>query len=350
MLLRPILLSVLLISTCTVQGQYAVFSDLSGDALVDSLVRTFKPGRIFNYGRARDTLFRHIDSRGDSLECVYTGYRIYLAPGDPTTVAYEAKINTEHTYPKSKGAARGNGLSDMHHLFPTRVDVNAARSSQPFGELSDDAVERWYHLDQQQTTTPENPGAHSAWAGGQPFEPRDAIKGDIARAVFYFYTMYQPETEQADPNFFPQMMSTLCNWHQQDPVDDTELARTWAIARYQEGKPNPFVLDCSLVRRAFCPELPATSCEPTIDLSPYPTAATELITAVYEPPRPTPASISVPTVSLVAEDRRSLSLFDVQVRLLEEQRIDRTQYRYEIQLGWLGQVLATLRIRATGEE
>lgn len=286
------------------QAQYSVFPNLNGEALTQKLVQQFKPGRIFNYGRARDTLFRVIDSVNDSLECVYTGYTILLGPGDPTTVAYQQQINTEHSYPKSKGAKVGNGESDMHHLFPTRVDVNAARSSQPFGDLAPTQVERWYRLDQHQSDTPLKPSAYSAWASGQAFEPRDAIKGDIARAIFYFYTMYYPETQEYDPEFFPLMRAALCRWHEQDPVDNKELQRTWAIASYQEGRPNPFVLDCTLPRRTYCSELPATGCSMTLDLTGLPSEATALIRTTgpsnYEKPsnRPlTPTVLDTKTVN-----------------------------------------------------
>ena len=57
---------------------------------------------------------------------------------------------------------------------------------------------------------------------------------------------------QSDAVFFESMRPTLCNWHQLDPVDSLEWTRTYMIAKYQDNKPNPFVLDCSLTRRTFC--------------------------------------------------------------------------------------------------
>ena len=47
-------------------------------------------------------------------------------------------------------------------------------------------------------------------------------------------------------------MQTLCEWHQQDPADYAEYIRTTLIAPYQDGKPNPFVLDCTLAERSYC--------------------------------------------------------------------------------------------------
>ncbi|MFN8329951.1 MAG: hypothetical protein U0T81_01815 [Saprospiraceae bacterium] len=38
----------------------------------------------------------------------------------------------------------------------------------------------------------------------------------------------------------------------QDPVDSLEWKRTFMISQYQDGKANPFVLDCTLPQRCYC--------------------------------------------------------------------------------------------------
>ena len=43
----------------------------------------------------------------------------------------------------------------------------------------------------------------------------------------------------------------LYAWHKEDPVDEIELSRTYAIAGYQNNIPNPFVLDSSLIKRIW---------------------------------------------------------------------------------------------------
>jgi hypothetical protein len=83
------------------------------------------------------------------------------------------------------------------------------------------------------------------------FEPRDVSKGDVARAKFYFYTMYETEALAADRDYFSSQMSTLRQFHEKDPVDGMEYVKTLKIGRMQSGKENPFVLDSTLVRRAF---------------------------------------------------------------------------------------------------
>ena len=56
---------------------------------------------------------------------------------------------------------------------------------------------------------------------------------------------------EADASFFNTQKEDLKIWHELDPVDNEELIRTWAIAGFQQNKPNPFILDESLVIRSY---------------------------------------------------------------------------------------------------
>ena len=239
----------------SVQSQEVLFPELTGSALLEALQQNYKPATVQTYSAARDSLFSKVYSTNDSLSCVYTGYTIYLDPTeDPTVFAYMggAGINTEHTYPRAKGADVDPARADMHHLYPTRVDVNAARANFPFADIPDQATEKWYYLDQRRNTIPtSNINAYSESRNGS-FEPPEAHKGNVARAMFYFYTIYRNQAVAADANFFNSQLQTLCKWHFQDPVDEEEWDRTWKIATYQDGKANPFVLDCTLAARLYC--------------------------------------------------------------------------------------------------
>lgn len=161
-------------------------------------------------------------------------------------------INLEHTYPKSKGSGSGNAENDMHHLFPTRSPVNTARGNLPFGEINDNETDTWYFLNMTSNSIPsENIDKYSERVTGL-FEPQESHKGNVARAMMYFYTMYKEEADLADPMFFESQRSTLCDWHMLDPVDSLEWERTFKIAQYQSNKPNPFVLDSTLMQRSYC--------------------------------------------------------------------------------------------------
>lgn len=243
-------------------AQYqAVFPTLDGPALIAALQDNYTPEQVLPFANSRDTLFSRVDARNDSLGCLYTGYTIYLDPTqDPTIDAFSKGINTEHTYPRAFGADQEPALADMHHLYPTRENVNAARANLPFREIPDGQAQSWFYLDQQQNNIPFSNRDLYSEHNSAGFEPPEAQKGDVARAMFYFYTIYRNQANAEDPNFFASQRETLCEWHISDPVDDKEYQRSEKIAFYQ-GNPNPFVLDCTVAERTYCTGL-SLPCDP----------------------------------------------------------------------------------------
>jgi len=237
---------------------FSISPNLSGTVLLDELVEKYKPQSVLSYGQARDTLFSLIESEDDILTCVYTGHSVYINPElDPTTAAFKDNspdgINTEHTWPRSFGASSGNPKSDMHHLYPTRSAVNSARQNKPYGDIEDFATDSWFYLENVQTEIPfQDNIKYFSESSSDLFEPREDHKGNVARAMFYFYTMYKAEADQADPDFFDDQKETLCKWHIDDPVDQREWDRNTMIAKYQDDKLNPFILDCTLAERSYC--------------------------------------------------------------------------------------------------
>ncbi len=246
---------------------FPIFPELEGEQLKEEVINSYKLDNILL--DQRDTLFARIDAENNRLSCIYTDYTIDLNVNiDPTQDAFAKGINTEHVYPKSKGSGDHSGEFDMHHLFPSREDVNNYRASKPFVEIPDAQTARWYYLDQLLNNIPSINIDEYSEANGDFFEPREEMKGNVARAMMYFYTMYQNRADAKDPNYFDGQVNTLCDWHFQDPVDEEEWNRTFLIANYQEDKPNPFVLDCSLAARLYCEEL-SEECRilPTEDFS-----------------------------------------------------------------------------------
>ncbi|MEL7425185.1 MAG: endonuclease [Bacteroidota bacterium] len=294
------------------QGHQPVFPDLDGQDLLEAVQDNFTPASVLSFSNARDTLFGSVYQVGDSLRGVYTDWPVYMPPGaDPTQAAFQngAGLNTEHSWPRANGAEFDPARADMHHLFPTRVDVNGDRGNLPFGEISDVLTDRWYYLDQEQTVPPsENRAAFSEYRQNVAFEPREAFKGNIARAMMYFYTIYRDEANAAAPNFFNQQRATLCQWHEQDPVDELEWQRTFAIAVHQDDKPNPFVLDCTLAARVYCPELTGTECITSVDDDLVPS-----IPAFFSP-NPSKGT-GVLTIDTPERGQLSLDYFDTSGRL-----------------------------------
>ena len=247
-----------------------LFPNLANDELLDPIQDNYTPNTVLTYGMARDTMFSKIYNINNNLTCVYSGHQIFLDPTeDPTQAAFmngaNNGINTEHTYPRSKGAEDGNALSDMHHLFPTRTPVNSARASFPFADINDSSTDTWFRNNSSQSNIPSsNIIDEFSESRNGSFEPREDHKGNVARAVFYFYTMYRNQANSADPNFFEIQRATLLRWHQEDPVDQKEYDRTFQIAEYQDDKPNPFILDTLLAYRIYCTDNSGV-CDFTVD-------------------------------------------------------------------------------------
>ncbi|MBK7410487.1 MAG: endonuclease [Saprospirales bacterium] len=292
-----------------------VFPGLNGQELLDALATTYKPLSLVN-NFTNDTLYKEIYLEpGDSLRCIYTGYTVYLPPGlDPSQAAFSENINMEHTYPKAMGAETGLAADDMHHLFPSRADVNNARGNLPFGEVNDPDADQWFYLDQ---TLSNVPGTHidlySEVHNNDLFEPREDHKGNVARAMFYFYTMYKAQADLANNTFFEAQRETLCQWHYADPVDSLEWVRTFRIAGYQEGKPNPFVLDCTLPQRSYCQNM-GLFCEP---VSGYDPELNIPFDAFFLNPNPSNRQVRLEYV-LREKAQVTIELYDAQGHFLEQ--------------------------------
>lgn len=238
-------------------GQRILFPDLEGTRLTKAVIETYKPEIVLDYKEAREVIYKELYNDDGRVYCVYSQYSLPCAPDEDNPIFKLQKLGfvksmiTEHSYPRSKGAKYGNAKSDMHHLFPARLGVNVARRNYPFAEIDDNETEKWYYKGESLRSIPRKNKDLYCESAGELFEPPEAFKGNIARAVFYFYTMYEAEALEEDPDFFEFQRETLLKWHQQDPPDRDEIRRTKQIAEYQSGKPNPFILDPTLVRRIY---------------------------------------------------------------------------------------------------
>jgi len=236
----------------TLSFQINIGEELVGQSLLDYLAENYKTATTLGYDKARDTLYGIIDlTENNQLTCIYSGYTITLdLEGDPSTDAYNKGINCEHVFPQSMGAEEEPQKSDLHHLFPCKDNVNSSRSNHPYREIPDEETDTWYRQESSLTSIPtEYLNEYAEKDNGiDSFEPRELMKGNVARASFYFYAMYESE---ANTEFFDIQKEVLLNWHYSDPVDELEYNRTLAIALYQENHPNPFIQDSTLVRRAW---------------------------------------------------------------------------------------------------
>ncbi len=210
-------------------------TDLSGDELEQRLRAAYRDHQVLSYyddARAREELYGNIENDGGRVTTVYTGERF-----ETDSIPNPDQYNTEHAWARSKmETEQGATLSDLHHLFPADSDANAERSNLPF-----DNVTGYTEWSSDGSKRGEND------RGWLVFEPRDARKGDLARAIFYYATIYERDVDidgEADGwGIGTGDEQTLRDWHDDvDPVDQRERTRNDAVADVQ-GNRNPFV-DC----------------------------------------------------------------------------------------------------------
>jgi len=245
--------------TLTLSSQEIILPGLLGDPLITEVKKYYTPKTILPYDQTRTKLYTEIFLQNDSIECYYSGYKIPVPLGT-NILSWTAKygIQTEHLFPRSLGSASMPALGDLHHLVPTRANINTLRRNAPFAEIPDDQTKYWIHKDKVITTIPGKDIHLYSESKSNVFEPYEFRKGDIARAMFYFYTFYKSEADRKSKTFFSSMLSDLCRWHRSDKVDSTEINKSFAIARIQFNI-NPFIFDPSLAERCYCsphPDIP----------------------------------------------------------------------------------------------
>lgn len=144
--------------------------------------------------------------------------------------------NREHVWAKSHGdfgTGTGPG-TDIHHLRPTDVSVNSTRGNKDFDEGGEEVEE-----------------APGNFTDGDSWEPRDEVKGDVARMVLYMAVRYEgddafPDLEpndKVDNGSAPNMgrLSAMKKWNEQDPPSDFEKNRNEVIFDKFQHNRNPFI-------------------------------------------------------------------------------------------------------------
>jgi len=258
MFIRKRLILFMIVFPIYLFGDEIIGEGLLGSDLFNFLTDQYKTSTVLSYDKARDTMYLHIDRVNGQVECIYTEYSMSLPDGvDPSTHLYNngSGIDCEHLFPQSmydNDAEQGNPMkSDMHHLRPSKGNVNSSRGNKPYGEVNDYDTDTWYWLSYQQSSIPTSNIDRYSESESSFFEPREDVKGDIARSIFYFFTIYE---DASNESFFNTQLDNLRLWNTNDPPTQLELERTWKIAAYQDNIPNPYVIDYSLVDRVFFPD------------------------------------------------------------------------------------------------
>lgn len=219
-------------------GYYRLARGLAGDTLRKALGNILRAGhRFLDYTQARDSMYAFIDDENDDdiIVDVYVGRS---ATVNSRASAAAANFNTEHRWPQSLGANTDlRAGTDIHMLITADENANQARLNYPFGEVT--GTIQWVSPDVAGVTDSSVRGSDAQ--GRTVFEPRDSRKGDVARAILYWYLRYYYDRP---PGFslvnFNVEEQTLIDWHLADPPDAAERERNNRVFRAQ-GNRNPLI-------------------------------------------------------------------------------------------------------------
>jgi len=269
------------------EGYYSSTNGLSGDELKTALYTVIKGHTEFPYSSSStDTwdILKESDRDPDSAKNVilfYTGWSVDAAQ----EYNNEQGWNREHIWAKSRGdfgKSPGPG-TDTHHLRPSDISVNYARGN------------RWFD----NCATPyEDDGmatgcftSVSRWV----WQPRDEVKGDVARMIFYMATRYEGENGEPDLqviDYLPSddftkepvhaMLSTLLAWHLEDSVSSFEQNRNEVVYSYQ-GNRNPFIDHPEYVNRIWGSDPGVGIASPQdVPIKIYPNPCSDMLTVEFE--------------------------------------------------------------------
>ena len=216
------------------------------------------------------TRFPYTDSSTDTWDILELADQDPLDPGNILDVyrnrTYDkfgggnTFYNREHTWPNSYGfpddGSTNLPYTDCHHLFLCNISYNSGRANRVYDWCG--AGCGVYYADDYNGESGENRtrlatpvGFWETWIGR---------RGDVARAQFYMDVRYEGDAG-AEPDLiltddiplivasstgnneavgYMGILSTLLQWHQDDPVDDKERARNDVVYSFQ-GNRNPFI-------------------------------------------------------------------------------------------------------------
>ncbi len=226
------------VNSTSIESYYASITETSGQSLKTQLHNLIATNTLSSYDNSREAMYSTIDNIDGTVTGVYSGLEVAHPYGTTST---PAGIDCEHSYPQSwleeyeSASDYAIARTDIHHLFPTKSEVNSSRGNLPFDnvnsvlnswtEASGYVSYRGYNID-----------------GETVFEVADQHKGNTARAMLYMNTRWNlPLSDDGSTTGLNiDMLPTLLQWHESDPVDQAEIDRNEGIYDYQ-GNRNPFV-------------------------------------------------------------------------------------------------------------
>ncbi|GAB5417007.1 MAG: endonuclease I family protein [Crocinitomicaceae bacterium] len=228
------------------QGYYDSAVGLTGDSLKTQLYQIIKDHTEFPYTSSATDVWDILkDTDKDTLNAnnvilLYSGWSVDADQEYNNGNGW----NREHVWAKSHGdfgTAIGPG-TDVHALRPCDISVNSARSNRWFAECSTE------YIDSDGATGSYSSSSEWVW------KPREEVKGDVARMIFYMATRYEGENGEPDLQVIDYIPSNnnstlpyharlydLLQWHLDDPVSDWEVNRNDIIYYGYQNNRNPFI-------------------------------------------------------------------------------------------------------------
>jgi uncharacterized protein len=216
----------------TVSTYYANANGLTGAALKSALHNIIKVQTKITYDQAREAL-KDTDEDPNNPNNVILLYK-GTSQAKSTFGGGANDWNREHVWAQSHGnfgTSVGPG-TDIHHLKPTDASVNSSRGNKDFDNGGT------FHSECTQCKF-----------DGDSWEAPDRVKGDIARMLMYMDVRYEGNGEinlelvdyTGTSGAKHGKLSTLLQWHLQDPVDEFEIRRNNVIYEKYQGNRNPFI-------------------------------------------------------------------------------------------------------------
>jgi len=219
-------------------GYYDGTNGLSGEELKIALHKIIRGHKVFSYGAFRDDILPTLDEDPDNSDNIILFYKnVSIPKANFASNNQQDFWNREHTWPKSHGFpdVSDTAYTDVHNLRPSDASVNGSKSNKDFNDVE--------NIEEN-----EEGEAPDTYTNSDFWDPRDEIKGDVARMLFYMATRYESQSldlelvDRISGSSEPELgvLYTLIKWHEQDPVDQYEIDRHEGAFGYQENR-NPFV-------------------------------------------------------------------------------------------------------------
>lgn len=214
--------------------------------LKDQLKKLYLDHDDKDYKASRMRMYGHTDCEYGALRLIYDTEVFPFNCGEEI-IPSATYVNAEHVVPQSSFGKNRPMVSDLHHLISSPAKINNARSNYKFGQFDYSECKKWCNDNLCTATAPSDDlkDQYSCLSQTNVFLPRLEDRGEVARAVLYFYTVY---TDYAISTVGD--VETFKKWNRDYPPSAFEIARNNAINRTQ-GNRNPFIDDPSLADKVW---------------------------------------------------------------------------------------------------